>query len=594
MNQPPHKDSLPSGSFPERFVYLALFLLMGVVVALVWPALTLPPFLDDKDHLSHVAGFRGWKDTIGIDCFGLFRPFKNIVYYSFHRLGSHSPFLWHCVPLGINLAAIAAVFARARRLAGSPVTGLIAAALWALSTTQATTVIWMACFNISLSAMFLCLAVLQYDRSWDTDRPWAVRLPVCLILSFLALISYETALCVAPVCVALDVFRKRQIFSKPALIRYAALGALTLGFLILRYKVGGISKVNYSNFNLDPAMPAWQLSISAPWLLWRHFSMWFFPFGRLEIMSTYVWGKSASMLDLAAAWGFLVALGAVWLIALRRLPLLAFGIAWFFLASFPTSNFIPMRSGPIEDYYLVIPGVGLALAVAALIRTTREWMVRAPGSAAGHKQLIATCLVGAILELKLAGIPLFRHQASLWKDPLQLYLSAAYGRPGQYQHKNLAARELISLGDYATAKKLAEESLADGPWYTINYLLLGEIAMRTQEYQAAAHYFELSKPMADSNASFREFIQIQQARILVASGKLAEARDLLLPLLQRPNSEQHFQATLVLADIYIKQGNPEKARQTMEKSVALHPEKSGEIEQVILRLGTPSPTPPGQ
>jgi tetratricopeptide (TPR) repeat protein len=594
MTNPPCNDSLPTQRIPDRVVYLALFALMCAVVALAWPGLRSPSFLDDQDHVAHVANLSGWKDTLGIDAFGMFRPFKNIVFYAFHRFGTPPPLLWHCIPLGFNFAAIAAVFALSRRLTFSSVAGLATAALWALSATQTTTVIWMSCFHISLSTCLLCLAVLQYDRSWDSARPWAVRLPACLVLSFLAMLSYETSVCFAPLCVATDVMRKRRIFSKPALIRYAALAALTLGYIALRFQAGSVSNATANNLGLDPEMPLWQLSVSAPWLLWRHFSMWFFPFGRLEFMSTYLWCKSASMLDLAAAWGFLLLLIAGWLFTLRRLPLFSFGIAWFFLASFPSSNFIPLQSGPIEDYYMVVPGVGLALAVVALVREARKWIATPQEESLGARKLAATCLVGSILLLKLAGIPFFWHQASLWNDPLRLFLSAAYDRPAQFQQKNLAARELVYRGDYVPAKQLIEDSLADGPWFTNNYLLLGEIAMRSGDYKAAAGYFDRSQSLADSSPRFRDFIHLRRAEILLASGNLVEARDLLLPLLRRTASDEHFSATLMLTDIYFRQGDREKAQKTLEKSAAIHPEKHGEIEQMMLQLASRTPAPKGQ
>ena len=594
MDTPPHTESLPQQRIPERFIYMALFAVMCAVVALAWPGLKSEPFLDDLDHQAHMGSFTGWKDTLGTDCFGLFRPFKNIVYYAFHRYGTPSPLAWHILPLGLYLGAVAAVFALSRRLTSSSHAGLAVAALWALSATQTTTVLWMACFNISLSVILVCIAVILYDRSWDSPRPWKASLPACLVVTFLALISYETSLCIAPVCVAVDALRNRRIFSKPAITRYLALAAVTIGFLVLRVVAGGVSNANYNNFSFAPDMPLWQLSFSAPWLMWRHFSMWFFPFGRLEFASTYVWGKSASMVDLVAAWGFFLMLAGVWWYTLRRMPLLSFGIAWFFLACFPSSNFIPLRSGPIEDYYVVVPGIGLALAVVALMRAVRS-SLSAPGeSSMGPRRLALTCLTGCILVLKLAGIPLFRHQASLWQDPLGIYLSIAYNRPAQFHQKSLAAQELIERGEYRAAKALVDESLADGPWHIINYLLLGEISFQAGDYKQASDYFDRSKTMAHSNLRFADFFHVRTAKILAVEGKLSEAREILLPLLRRPKDDQHYHATLLLADIYHQQGDQEKARRTLEKSAAIHPDRRSEIEQVMLQLPPANSAPRGQ
>jgi len=594
MDNPPCNETLPPRSIPEHFIYIALFVVMCAVVALAWPGLKSEPFLDDMDHAAHVATFTGWKDTFGPDCFGLFRPFKNVVYYAFHRFGTPPPLLWHCIPLGLYLGAAAAVFALARRLTSSPAAGLAAAALWALSATQVTTVVWMACFNISLSVILVCLAVIFYDRSWNSPRGWSAWMPACLAVSFLGFVSYETAVCIPPVCVAVDAFRKRRHFTKEALVRYAALGVVTLGFLALRAAAGGVSKTN-NNLAFDPDMSLWQLSLSAPWLMWRHFSMWFFPFGRVEFMGTYLWGKSASMLDLAAAWGFVLLLVAAWLFTLRRLPLLAFGLAWFFLASFPSSNFIPLLSGPIEDYYLVVPGVGLALAVVALLQAAFARTARAEGSTQGGiKNLILTCVAGFIVLLKLAGIPLFRHQATLWNEPLRLYLFAAYDRPAQYQHKYQAAQVLLKQGQTEAAKTLIEEAREVVPWHFINYILLGEVAFQSGNYHEAAANFDRAEATAKMSIRHLEYFRLRRSEMLFLSGKPAEAREKLMPLLQRPSSEQHYPATLLLAEIYNLQGDPEKARQTLEKSAAIHPEMRDHIAQVMVRFAPKNPAPTNQ
>ncbi|RYD65848.1 MAG: hypothetical protein EOP83_06460 [Verrucomicrobiaceae bacterium] len=594
MDTPPHDDSLPAQRMPERFVYIALFTLMCIVVALAWPGMKSGPFLDDLDHAAHVTTFTSWKDTLGTDCFGLFRPFKNFVYYGFHRYGNPSPLLWHCLPLGLYLGAVAAVFALSRRLTASSGYGLAAAAFWALSANQTTTVLWMACFNISLSVILICIAVILYDRAWDSRRPWAVCLPACLVVTFLAMVSYETSLCIPPVCVALDAWRKRRIFSKPAITRYIALAAVTIAFLGVRFAVGGVTNANYNNFSFSPDMPLWQLSFSAPWLLWRHFSMWFFPFGRMEFASTYVWGKSASMLDLLGGWGFFLLLVGAWLFALKRLPLFAFGIAWFFLASFPSSNFVPLRSGPIEDYYVVVPGVGLAIAVVSLVRAARAALAARKDSSLGFKQLAVTCLAGFIILLKLANIPFFHHQASLWQDPLQIYLTVAYNRPAQFHQKTLAAQELIERREYQAARTLLDESLSEAPWHTINYVMLGEIAIQAGDYKGAWNNFDLAQPMAKTSIRHKEYFYLRRGKILLVSGKFAEARDMLMPLLQRPAGEQHYAATLILADIYFQQGDQAKARQTLEKSATIHPERRNEIEQIMLQLSPANSPSAGQ
>ncbi|HEY1121582.1 MAG TPA: tetratricopeptide repeat protein, partial [Haloferula sp.] len=215
-------------------------------------------------------------------------------------------------------------------------------------------------------------------------------------------------------------------------------------------------------------------------------------------------------------------------------------------------------------------------------------------SSLGLKQLSVTCLAGFIILLKLANIPFFHHQAGLWQDPLQIYLSVAYNRPAQFHQKTLAAQELIERREYQAARTLLDESLSEAPWHTINYMMQGEIAFQAGDYQTAWKDFELGQQMVKTGIRYKEYFGIRRGKILLAAGKFAEARDMLLPVLQRPASEQHYPATLILADIYHQQGDQEKARQTLEKSASLHPEKRSEIERILLQLPSPNSPSAGQ
>ena len=124
--------------------------------------------------------------------------------------------------------------------------------------------------------------------------------------------------------------------------------------------------------------------------------------------------------------------------------------------------------------------------------------------------------------------------------------------------------------------------------------MLGEIDFQAGDYASAWKNFDLAQPMAKTSIRHKEYFLLRRGKILLAAGKFAEARDMLMPLLQRPAGEQHYAATLILADIYYQQGDQQKARQTLEKSASIHPERRNEIEQVMLQLPPPNPPSAGQ
>jgi tetratricopeptide (TPR) repeat protein len=561
--------------------------LLLLVAFLAWPGMTAELLLDDKESLAHVRKFTSWKDAFKPDCFGVLRPAKGLLLYHFHLNGLPSLGVIHGLVLAMYLGATASIHLLFRHLNGSWRWGLVATCLWTTCATQVSTAVWFSCINISLAILLASPAILFHQRSWigNTGR----NLCLSALFLFLSLASYETALCIAPACVLVDLLRGRNIFSKPALGRYLALGVTTLFYLALRASFGASHDAHTANVGFDPEMPAWQLVVSAPWLLWRHFSMWMMPFGRIEFVSTFVWGLSAPLWEIIAAWGFLLALVAIIFLARKKIPLLAFGIAFYLAASFPTSNFIPIWAGPVEDYYVVFPSIGLAIALVGIARALLEWS-RQPSPSAASRSTAAISLLSIMLVWRAAAMALFWHQADLWNDPIKLYLSNMETRPGQFNNKTLVARELLVAGEYKVSKELALESALEAPWQQATYSILGEIAIKEGDDELALQYFDKCKERL-TQGSLLHFANLRKAAILMKTPeRRPEARQALLQILPDPTSDYHYDATRALASLYYAEGDTDKAILTLEKSLAIHPGKAAELKAAILSVRSPEST----
>jgi len=553
-----------------RAEVLAVIALLGVLCLIALPGMSSPRMLDDIDQMKFVARFRGWGDCFGTDAFGLFRPVKNLIFFG---LGDIPVADWHCLNLLVYLSAVAAVYVALRRLLQSPAWALLGTSIWATCPTQTSAAIWMSCVNISLAIVLICACLCFHDLSRDANRRADWQVGVAVLCLFLALCSYESAVMVPALCLLVDVLRRRPVFSKESMIRYGMYGFVTLVYLWIRFHAGAFHGNQQAHPGFAPDLAKWQLSVSAPWLLWKHFSMWLMPPGRIEFLGTYVWGISASPAALAGAWAWLLGLVTIIVVARKREPWLSFGLLWFIAASFPTSNFIPIWAGPVEDYYLVIPSIGLSIALLGCARQILAWISARPAVGFSQRSLAGGAILGVGLIWRALGIPLFWYQSCLWNRPAELYLNCDLTRPGQYEAQGLAAREIFFMGKLDQAEELAKKSYATAPWYSVTTVLLGKIELSRKNYDEAIRYFDETIKLEPGNSDLLDYCNLNKATALMARQETRHrSREILLPILTNARSPLHLDAVNLLADYYLGENKLPEARKAIANGIRLHPD----------------------
>ena len=85
----------------DRRLGLALVL---VVLALVFLARA-PLVLDDQDELDFLAGLSSALLAFKTDCYGLFRPVKNLIFLAYQSFGAAAPWIWRVLTAGVYLGA---------------------------------------------------------------------------------------------------------------------------------------------------------------------------------------------------------------------------------------------------------------------------------------------------------------------------------------------------------------------------------------------------------------------------------------------------------------------------------------------------------
>ena len=567
---------------------IAVSLLLALVCLLAWPGMSAPMLLDDNDQTHYVGTFDSWKDCFKPDAYSQFRPIKNIIFYG---MEGRSIFQWHVLGLALYLAAIPVIYLFLRRLFQSPLWAFVAVVLWATSPTQVSTVIWLSCANISLAVLLACACLYFHDVAQArADRFGTSTLLACLFL-FLSQTCYETAVAVPALCILLDAIQKRSFFSRKSMLRYGLLAAVTVIYLFLRFQLD--SKLSIHKDSFIPDSPRWQLTISAPWFLWKHFSMWLMPLGRIEIMGTYLWGSSASIWELVAAWAWLLFIIGLIFYCWRRQPWITCGLLWFLITSFPSSNFIPLGTGPIADYYVVFPGLGLAIALVGCMKAVVEWYKRESGESESQRKLIAGGLLCIGAFWRILCLPLFWLQADLWSSPIELFARFGLTRTGQFPAQIFVASELFQRGLFQESQELALKAHTTAPWYGPSSLLLGRIAFERKDYQEAEERLLHAIRIMPGGSAISERSRYYLAYTYFhQEDKRHLVRETLLKVLENPRSPFHSDSIHLLVECYLVQKKWDDAMRAVTKAIALYPNDpsfSKLLKVVEEKSRTPSP-----
>ena len=508
---------------PLQRPWLIAALACALSVCIVSIALNHPMFVDDPYQIAYASGFTSWKSWWGPDVFGYFRPVKNML---FHGIAwNPQPVTAHLVNLALFTAAAAAMAAVARRALGDGLAPAAAALAWVASPLLVSSAVWFSSANILVMIGALLGALLLHDRAGEAanaGRPaaaFAARAGSVGLFA-LALLSYEHAIVWPALALLWDVRRGRSW-------RACTPGALINGVVALLYLYARWKAV--PDFQADPrlisAMSDARISSLSAYFFLYHLAWWIVPFGRQQLLVTFIWGESAPGWMVAAAWPVFFAFLALTVWAWRRNHWAGFGLAWYLIASLPTNNFLPLRNGPLADYYLVLPSIGLAIAfgagVGALLRSGRP-AARVIAVLAGV--WLAACAVTAL------------RWADRWNRPVEFFESSIAAHPAAFASRVALAEMLLDAGELDRALDTARAAVADASWSANAHSTLASIHLKRGEYSEAVKATDACLALDPG-----QIIALGARGIALEHlDRLDEAQDAYRTLLQKPwglNSE---------------------------------------------------------
>lgn len=381
----------------------------------------------------------------------LYRPLTTQLFAVEWALGNGSPLLFHLLSLVLAVLTALLVFRLCLRLLPPPA-ALFAAALFALHPVHVEVIASVVGQAELLAALCAVLAVERF-LAWSAQGSLPARRRWALAgLTLLGILAKETGY-VIPLLLAaaqLTVARKR---SGRAIDFYLLQGAAVAAGLLLRLLVlGSLAGETPATVLRGLSLGARAIAMLAVVPQWARLLLW-----PAHLQAEY--GPPA--LPVTTSPGFAHGLGVVLLLLIgyltvrswRRNPVLAFGLAWLLVALAPVSNLIAPTGILLAERVLLLPSVGLVIALGAGVA-----LLLPAWEAAPHAVRLATA-GAAVALLGLAGVHSVQRQAS-WRSQEIFFAQLQRDAPRTYRAQFVASRYYYGERRFAEAEAAARRALA--------------------------------------------------------------------------------------------------------------------------------------
>ena len=447
------------------------------------------------------------------------------------------PFPFHAVNVVLHAATTLLLAAWLLALGMPRGPSLAAAALFAVVPVHVEAVTGIVGRAELLVALLLFASALLFLRA--TDGPRLRALPYCGALAafLLALFAKEHAVVLPGVVLLGEVVRRDASEPLASRLRRKALPAAGLllplaAFVAVRalFVGSGLLAAGSAFFELDNPL----VLLSAPlragnglWLLLRYAAKTFVPVGLAADHSAHALDLAVSLADPRAIAGLLgtLALAALAVASLRRLPLVALGMALFLGAFLPTSNVLFPIGTVFAERLAYLPSAGLLAAAAGLVAAI-------PRRTGKFRAALLSIALATYAGTTVARNEVFRSDETLYADLLSKVPRSARAR---YNAAYLA----WGRGETTVARSNLEKAVALFPRSYDAWSLLGLVAAkegRLDEARAAA--LESLRVRPDNEVGWRTLAKVEEeaGRLDEAQGALAAGLHRFpssLPLLRR-------------------------------------------------------------
>jgi protein O-mannosyl-transferase len=379
---------------------------------------------DDEYYLRAPQSQRITTHTFTDFVFGSFHPLTIFSFAIEQQFVGRSPSLLHTTNVLLHAGTAILVFLLLQELTAMPFGAFAGALLWAVHPLRVESVVWIAARKDVLSGIFFVAALLAYVRR---------RLPFAFVFFVLSLLAKGTAVTFPLAILAIDYLQRRK-----AIAEKIPFFALSLIFGIVAY-------VGQRSPGAAPKLPGFAFSplekivLSCQTLLF-YLGKVILPVG---LSSFYPYPPKLTVTDWLAPLFLLV---IVILIALttRVTRAIAFAFAFFVVTIAIILPLVSLGFNVAADRFTYIPSIGIAYAVA-LIAKEKWWP--------------AVALVAAMLGA------LAFNRSRVWHDSVTLWSNVIDNDPGISRAWNSRGVAFVEEGDFASAVRDFDRSIALEPCY---------------------------------------------------------------------------------------------------------------------------------
>lgn len=514
---------------------------------------------DDEQQLNHVSGFSSITDTFTVDCFGFFRPVKNLVFYVWTQTLPDNYQAWRIsaaiayvglIPLAYGFFGL--FFKKNDWLR------LLATAFWVSLPATTTVVSWISSTNIILGGYGFFLYFILYEKAQKAQQLGKLELAYSwlfgALLSFaFACFSYEAAMAAPFLLIFKDFVRSSEPLKDKRTWMFFFLSLTTLAlYFLLRKHHGSVTNIP-ELATIHTQSDIW-VSLSSGWFYLIHAIRGLFPFGQQGILIVFN-PEEHKLLVITVAVAVII-LVAVLLKSRAKKPLLFLGLGWYGLALFPMANVIPLRNGPICDYYLFLPGIGLALFVAWMVQTTLKTKMRN--------------LAISLSIIWIIGFLLTTFSWSYnWKSKMTLAEETLKWQPENYISLGILTQVEMDLGNYDVSQAYLDRGMELADWYSPFYYHQVMLYLKQDQLdQAVTLLTELIEKQKDLAKPYVILAYVKD----VVLGNWQEAEQLLMISLDKPWDQKYSKAgAMNLAYIYLRTDRRSYAQKVYESLLAQYP-----------------------
>jgi len=514
-------------------------------------------------------------DLLTIPIAGNYHPLTMVSLVVNYRLSGLDPASYHWLNLWIHLANTALVFLFVRKLSGGRFwTTIVTSAFFGIHPTHVESVAWVSERKDVLYTFFYLIALMVYLRYLDTRRAlWLMLSSIPFVLSLAA----KPAAVVLPLTLlAIDYFRRRPWSPSIVLekIPFVAL-SIAAGLLTIRaqHLAGAIAAPElWSPFKkalfASYATVMYVLKLFIP----VHLSA-VYPYPRITVTKL---GP-----QFYAAFSALAILLPTVLYLCRRVRVVLFGLAFFFINILLVLPLFTVGGSVMADRYTYLPYVGLFFALS--------WWLDAPGNQTTARSYLRPVLAGLLLLLFPFSLiqtwkrcDVWQDSETFWNDTIQKYphqIVDAYNNRGNYYYRS-ARRVEEALADYDEA--LALNPLAARTWMN-KAMVLADQNRNDSALVSFDHVLEL-RPNNTEALNNRGVIEYRTGDLAKALADFSRAIDL---------NPEYRDAYLNRALSYFDSGEYEKSIADRRRAIELQPgnpanfQESGSIADALQRLNRP-------